>query len=434
MLAPAVGPRDSLRVTDALDAHRRPAADAGTYVEPTEPVGAWWTARFALVWFGAWMGTLVPVQLLLPEQLERLDPAHKVRDFGLVNGVAGLLALVSLPLLGSWCDRTTSRFGRRRVWVAGGAVVFALGLAATGAQSHWIGVGLAWLVASLGMNAASVGLTATVADRVPERQRGTISGALYGPQAVGIVVGLLLVTTVVTTTRAGYLLLAVVVLVCAAPFVVRYREAVVPGAPRLSVVEVVASTWQVPRQNHDFAWAFGSRVLVNLGNALGTTYLLYFLTDGLRVADPEAELLVLTVIYLVLTLIATFVAGWLSDRSRRRRVFVAVASSLQALAALMLAGFPSLGVAMVAAGLLGAGYGAFMSVDQALVTQVLPDAASRAKDLGIMNVGSVGPQALAPLLASVLIAALGGYPTLFAVAGVTTLVGAAMVYRVRSVA
>lgn len=422
-------------MTDALDADRRAGAPSpSAYLEPTDPVGGWWTARFALVWFGAWMGTLVPVQLLLPEQLERLDPDHKVRDFGLVNGLTGLAALVTLPLLGAWCDRTTSRFGRRRVWVLGGAVTFAAGLLATGWQSHWVGVGLMWLVASLGMNAMSVGLTATVADRVPERQRGTISGALYGPQAVGVVVGLVLVTTVVTSIRGGYALLAAGVLVCATPFVLRYREAVVPGAPRLSAAAVVAGMWEVPRQNRDFAWAFGSRILVNLGNALGTTYLLYFLTDGLKVADPEGELLVLTLIYLVFTLIATFVGGYLSDRYLRRRVFVAVASCLQAVAALMLAGFPSLGTAMVGAGFLGAGYGAFMSVDQALVTQVLPDAASRAKDLGIMNVGSVGPQALAPLLASVLISGLGGYPTLFAVAGVTTLIGAVLVYRVRSVA
>ena len=82
---------------------------------------------------------------------------------------------------------------------------------------------------------------------------------------------------------------------------------------------------------------------------------------------------------------------------------------------------------------LGAGYGAYMSVDQALVTAVLPDAASRAKDLGIMNVGSVGPQALAPLAASLIIGELGGYPVLFAASGVTTVIGAVFVYRIRSV-
>jgi MFS family permease len=74
-----------------------------------------------------------------------------------------------------------------------------------------------------------------------------------------------------------------------------------------------------------------------------------------------------------------------------------------------------------------------MSVDQALITAVLPDASSRAKDLGIMNVGSVGPQALAPLAASLVINELGGYPVLFGTAGVITLLGAVLVYRIRSV-
>jgi MFS family permease len=72
-------------------------------------------------------------------------------------------------------------------------------------------------------------------------------------------------------------------------------------------------------------------------------------------------------------------------------------------------------------------------VDQALVTQVLPDAESRAKDLGIMNIGNNVPQALAPVAAALIIDQLGGYRVLFAFAGVFTLIGATMVYRIRSV-
>ncbi len=133
------------------------------------------------------------------------------------------------------------------------------------------------------------------------------------------------------------------------------------------------------------------------------------------------------------TLTATVGGGRVSDRTGRRRVFVALAAFSQAIACALLTAFPSFGVALVGAAFLGAGYGAYMSVDQALVTAVLPDAASRAKDLGIMNVGSVGPQALAPLAASLIIGSLGGYGVLFGTAGVVTIVGALMVYRIRSV-
>lgn len=401
---------------------------------PTVPVGRAWTARFALIWLGLWAAQLAPVQLLLPLQLEDVDPAHKVRDFGLVNGLAGLAALVALPLFGALCDRTRSRWGRRRVWVAGGVAGYVVGLLLTGAAGSWVAVAGAWLVAQLGMYAAMAGLTATIADDVPPGQRGTVSAAVYGPQALGIVVGLGLVTAVGGSPGAGYPLLTVLLVVVALPWVLRTREAD-PGArgrPR-SLAAAVRATWLAPDRHPDYAWAFGGRLLVNLGNALGTTYLLYFLADGLQVADPEGSLLILTLVYLVATVAATWGGGVLSDRTGRRRVFVAGAAALQALACTVLVVAPSWPSALVAGLLLGAGYGAYTSVDQALVTQVLPDPQAVAGELGVMNVAAVAPQALAPLLAALVIAELGGYGVLFTVAGVFTVLGALSVGRIRSV-
>lgn len=403
-----------------------------TTLAPTTPVARRWTAGFALVWLGIWMAWLVPVQLLLPDQLYDVDRAHRVRDFAVINGLVGLVSIVAFPLFGALCDRTTARLGRRRTWVVLGIAVFAAGLVLTGLQTRWTGVAAAWVVASLGYAMVSAGLTATIADRVPDAQRGMVSGAMFGPQALGIVLGIVAVGAV-EGTAARYALLAAGLVLLAVPFVLVHREATGGPAEPLRLAAVVAGLWVDPRANPDFAWAFVGRLLVNLGNAFGTTYLLFFLRDALEVADPEAALLRLTLLYLVGTVAATLVAGWLSDRTGRRRVFVAVASTIQAVAALLLAGFPSMGTALVAAGLLGLGYGAFLSVDQALVTAVLPDADDRAKDLGILNVGSAAPQALGPLLAGLVISSAGGYPALFALAGVVTLVGAALVYRIRSV-
>ncbi|MGH8960187.1 MAG: MFS transporter [Jatrophihabitantaceae bacterium] len=405
-----------------------------TLGEPTDRVPRGWTVRFGLLWFGLWMANLAPVQLVLPNQFDALDHAHKVRDFGLVSGLTGIAALLTLPLFGALCDRTRAHFGRRRIWMAGGTAVFAVGLLLTGVQSTWWAVGLAWLLATLGINMAAAGLTAAIADAVPEEQRGAISAAIYGPQAVGILVGVGVLTALNNSGVWGYLFLSAALLACAVPFLRYYRD--VPAAaesPALSLRSIVAGMWIDPRVNRDFAWAFGGRLLVNLGNAFGTTYLLYFLQDDLKLYDPDSGLLELTLVYLVFTLIATVLGGWLSDRTGRRRAFAATAAVLQAIASFQLTFFASFGMALVAAAFLGAGYGAYMSVDQALVTAVLPDAMSRAKDLGIMNVGSVGPQALAPLGASLIIGTLGGYPVLFGTAGVTTVIGALMVYRVRSV-
>lgn len=402
--------------------------------EPTERVSRGWTGRFTLLWFGFWMSWLVPVQLLLPNQLADVDPAHKVADFGLINGAAGVAALIALPLAGALCDRTRSRFGRRRFWMAAGVLVLAVALVLTGVQKSVAGAGVCWVLASIGFSMASAGLFAAVADQVPVPQRGIISGAIFGPQALGLLVGLVLLTTVVTSTAGGFAVLAVAVPLLSLPFVLRYRETpAARTATPLTLRNVGAAMWVSPRAHPDFAWAFGGRVMVNIGNALGTTYLLYFFRDGLKLKDPDGALLIVTAIYLLFTLLATYGGGSISDRTGRRRRFVAIAAVLQGIAALLLVAWPSFSTTEVAAAFLGAGYGAFLSVDQALVTQVLPDASSRAKDLGIMNIGNNVPQALAPVAAALIIDQIGGYRSLFGAAGLFTFIGALMVYRIKAV-
>ena len=190
-----------------------------TTAEPTVRVSRGWTGRFTLLWFGFWMAWLVPVQLVLPNQFAALDAAHKVRDFGIANGAAGVVALIALPLAGALCDRTRTRFGRRRVWMAAGVVVLALSLVAIGPQRSWVGVMVCWMFASLGFSIASAGLFAAVADQVPVTQRGIISGAIFGPQALGLLVGLALLAEVITGTASGYLVLAVAVVILSIPFV-----------------------------------------------------------------------------------------------------------------------------------------------------------------------------------------------------------------------
>ena len=407
-------------------------ADATTAVAAPPTRG--WTVRFAFAWLGLWAAQLAPVQLLLPLQLEDVDAAHKVRDFGLVNGAAGIAALVALPVFGALCDRTRSRFGRRRVWVAGGVAGFVVGLLLTGLAGSWPTVMGAWVLAQLGMYAAMSGLTATIADQVPAEHRGAVSAAVYGPQALGIVLGLGLITALNTGTGASYAVLAVVLALAALPWLLRAREAAPSPEERpRSVPAALRATWIAPSRHPDYAWAFAGRLLVNLGNALGTTYLLYFLTDGLRVDDPEGSLLILTLVYLVATVAATWGGGVLSDRTGRRRIFAGAAGLLQALACATLVIAPSWTATLIAGVLLGLGYGAYTSVDQALVTQVLPDASAVAGELGVMNVAAVVPQALAPLLAALVIASLGGYGVLFTLAGLTTVLGAVSVARIRSV-
>lgn len=414
--------------------------------EPSRRVPGRWIAAFAGAWFGIWMAQLTPVQLLLPEQIDAVRsgaPAAtsaegwigSVVAFGLISGASGLCALIAYPVAGALSDRTVSRFGRRRPWILGGALLFAVSLALLGLQTTYAGIGILWCLAIVGFCALSAALTATISDQVPVGQRGVASAWVSAPQAVGIVAGLLLVTSLALGALGGYLAVAALLLVLVAPFLVVAPDAPLARAdrPPATLRALVAGLWISPRRHPDFGWTLLGRILVNTGNALGTTLLLYFLLFGLRRRSAEDDLVLLTLVYMAVLVVATLVCGTASDRVGRRKPFVVGAAAAQAVAALLLAFVPDFGVALVAAGFLGAGYGAFLSIDQALATQVLPDPASRGKDLGVMNIATAVPQALAPLLGAGIVAALAGFSGLFLVSGAVTALGALAVLPIRSV-
>jgi MFS family permease len=399
-------------------------------------VSAWWSTGFTLAWLGVWMAQLTPVQLLLPEQvadvLGEAEWKTSVLQFGVVAGVAAVCTVVAYPVAGALSDRTTSRFGRRRPWIVGGALLFAASLGLLSFQHTMAGIVVGWSAATVGFCAMSAGLTALISDQVPVGQRGWISGLISAPQALGIIIGVLLVGEM--TIGQGYLVLAALVVLLALPFAARVPDPPVAatGVP-LTLRTLARGFWISPREHPDFGWTLLSRVLVNVGNALATSLLLYFLQYGLGRSTAEDDILLLVVIYAVTSVLAALVCGRMSDRLGRRKVFVLIASVLQVLAGLLLAGWPSFTMVTVTAGITGAGYGAFLAVDQALATQVLPDEQSRGKDLGIMNIASAIPQSLGPKIGAVLILLWGGFGAVFIASAVFGLLGALAVLPVRSV-
>ncbi|GAA4430927.1 hypothetical protein GCM10023148_35820 [Actinokineospora soli] len=231
------------------------------------------------------------------------------------------------------------------------------------------------------------------------------------------------------TIAAGYLIGAAVVVLAALPFTALREEpaAVRPRGPLLRGFVID------PRRYPDFGWAWLTRFLMNLGNAIALLYLLYFLDDAVGVEDPESGVLVLTALYAVALLSTVVVAGAWSDRAGARRVFVAGSGVVMAVAAVLLAVWQTWTGSVVAALVLGVGFGAYTAVDFALITQVLPAAADRGKDLGLVNIANTLPQVLAPVIAAPIVRSAGGYPALYAVAAAVGLLGAVLVFRIRSV-
>ncbi|HET9173389.1 MAG TPA: MFS transporter [Actinospica sp.] len=402
---------------------------------PSVRVRRGWISLLSIANLGLYIGYFGPLQELLPNQVQDIDPAHKTTALGIVTAVGALVAVLVGPLAGAASDATSSRFGRRRPWIAGGALLGCAGLALLSGQHGLIGVTLGWCVAQAGLNAMQAGLSAAVPDVVPVNQRGLVSGWVGLTQSLGVVIGVALVAEIITGQISGYLAVGLLVVLSALPMALRHPDPRVAEdrLPRFEARSALAAFRFPFRQHPDFAWAWSTRFLVQLGNALGTLYLLYFLRDKVKYSDPDNGLLVLILVYTLTTLLTVVVGGVLSDRSGRRKPAVIFSGYAMAGAALLLAVWETWIGAIVCAGLLGLGYGVYLSVDQALVTQVLPTAEDRAKDLGIINIANSAPQVLGPALAAPIVTYLGGYPSLYVAVAVVTILGSVFVTRIKSV-
>ncbi|MFD1657055.1 MFS transporter [Streptomyces caeni] len=403
--------------------------------EPVEPVGGGWTSALSLANGAIWVGWYGPLQILLASQAKDFAPGSgmsKETMLAWVTGAGAVVSLVANPVFGALSDRTTARRGRRTPWIVAGAAGGAASLLLlAGAGGPWT-MALGWCLVQLTLNAAFAAVTAAVPDRVPRLQRGSVGGWLGAAQILGVVGGTGLAAAA-GGVGAGYTACALFTLAGVLPYVMAYEDLRLPVAdrPAWSWRGFLAGFWLSPRLHPDLGWAWLTRFLINLSNALVLLYLLYYLRDRLHRGDPEQGVLVLTAVN-GLTLLATVVAGGIwSDRVGRRKPFVIWSGVLMAVATAALAVWQTWPGAIVAAAVLGVGFGVFTSVDFALMTDVLPTALDRGKDLGVINVANALPQVAAPALAAPVVTYLGGYRVLYLVAAVIGLGGALLVGRIR---
>lgn len=402
-------------------------------------VGASWLTLFGLAWLAIWAVQLTPVQLLLPLQLNTPGDEDTwitgVLWSGLVLSVGGVAGVIAGPLSGVLSDRTRSRWGRRRPWALGGALLTGIALVLTSLASTPLTVGAAWVAVSVGIAVMSAALTAMIADQLTT-QRGTASALVSSAQAVGIVVGVAAVVLLGLGVGASYAMLAVVIVVIGGGAALLLPDAAA-GSPTPAAQE--RRSWADRAgilRDGNFAWVLGSRLIVNIGNALGTALLLFFILYGIGSPASEAEdqLLLLIVIYTIFVVASSLVVGGVSDRTGRRKGFVVAAALVQGSAAVVILISPTLVGTGIAAALMGTGYGAYMAVSLALATDLLEREEDHARDLGVVNVSASLGQLIGPLLGAGLVALAGGFWLLFVAAGVFSVLGALLTLPVRPAA
>ncbi|MCX2184539.1 MFS transporter [Streptomyces sp. SKN60] len=370
--------------------------------------------------------------LLLALQIEQIDPANKVADFGLVSGVSAIFATIFNPVAGALSDRS----GRRNPWILTGGLLAVPVMLLLGSVNTILLVMIAWCLGQAVMNVYQAALTSVVPDRVPLAARGKASAAVGLGLPVGSTIGALVGAAFSDHYRTGYLVFGAIVAATAVLFTVCAREERMPPKAPMPV-RAQLGAFGSALKNHDFRWAFIGRALLILGYFAVAGFQLYILKDHTVLPaglTPEEAVAVLMPLNSVAMVVSTVLGGWLSDRYDRRKLFVGASAALAAVA-LLIPAVSSSWTAMLAFSVVnGLGFGCYMAVDTALVTMVLPKAEDAARDMGVLNIANAGPQIVAPFVASLIVSLSGGgYTALFVVAAVLSVLGALAVRPIRSV-
>ncbi|MBT2597433.1 MFS transporter [Arthrobacter sp. ISL-72] len=408
--------------------------------EPERRVRPLWTTGVVLVNVGINAAFFGPIQVLLGQQAAHFSEGDKEAILALVTGAGAAVSLVANPLFGAFSDRTTSGLGRRVPWVVFGAVLGAAALIALAGAPNIAVMTILWCLVQAGCNGAYAAITAAIPDRVPVPQRGAVGGLAAMGQTVGILLGAVIAAVVSGNFGLGYLVCAAALVAGVALYFFKSDDVPLPAAarPPFSLAGFAKGFWISPIRYPDFAWAWLTRLLVNIGNHMVTLYLLFFLTDTVHLEEtqgiePAFGVLILTGLYAVMVIITSVIGGPLSDRMGKRKPLVIASSAIIAVASLILAFAPNWAGAITGATVLGIGFGAYLAVDFALITQVLPSALDRGKDLGVINIASSLPQVLAPLIAFPFVTLWGGYVSLYIAAAVIGLLGAVFVVKIKGV-
>ncbi|WP_284984462.1 MFS transporter [Arthrobacter sp. efr-133-TYG-118] len=351
-------------------------------------------------------------------------------------GVAG--TMIIQPLIGVFSDRTRSRLGRRAPWSLVGVIIGAGFLVGVRFAPTVAVLVVLWTVAQVALNVALAPLSTTLADRVPEGRRGTISGigglgSFVGGLLGSVAAGVAFITVGVNSyfVFAGLVFVAVLLFV----FKVPDRSSLELSVPKFGWKRFFLG-FTCALRSRDYRWVWIARILLTFGYGVSGALGLYMLQSYVKPALSQAEATALTPLLMLAglpcTVLAIVVAGALSDKLKRRKSFVFVASVMMAAAMAIPLMSPTVTGLFVQGIVAGIAFGIYIPVDQALLVDVLPDPDAVGRDLGVAGLATNLGQALGPALAGAVVASSGGYGLVWVAALVLVGLAAVAIVPIRA--
>ena len=326
--------------------------------------------------------------------------------------VTMLMAAAIQPTIGAISDYTISRWGRRKPYIAIGATLDVLFLIGIGLSNSYLALVAFLVLIQFSSNFAQGPFQGYVPDLVPQKQVAFASALVGIMQTAGFVLGTIIITYGVTTD--DYLLpllfLGTIQLATAIGTLLWVREGRrARDRQGRSWRAIARSAWGTDiLREKSFLNLVISRLMFLAGINMLLGFYIIFMRRSL-VIPPDQEALWIPVtagIVALLTLIATIPSARLSDRVGRKPVIYA-ACAIGAAGMAVTAFSPSIEVFVLGVVAIGVASGTFLAVDWALMTDIIPKAAS-GRYMGISNIAVVAAGPFASVIGGLLLFVFGG--------------------------
>ncbi|HKW73680.1 MAG TPA: MFS transporter [Candidatus Dormibacteraeota bacterium] len=403
--------------------------------------------------------------LILPDMIiQFVGRANEGTASSLLKSMGTLVAVIWQPIVGGISDRTVTRWGRRRPFIAGGTIGDLLFLAGIALAGNYWWVAVLYFFLQFSSNTAQAPYQGLLPDVVPERQRGHASGYYGVANLAGIASGTVGAGVLLARYGRGAAILSIalvlVTTMLATIFFVPDRRTPVERQFQ-SLKELLRKTFGVPLRNVNFVWLMVSRLLIFMGFGGLQNYAFFYFDNVFFHHDRKATTLAATTLLGIAISVAALVswpASRVSDRTGRRPlIFVAglagavgslvlVFSHYQWLPGRLLDPLatalkvPDLAAQATLTGvLIGLGLGVFFSVDWAFIQDTIPPHQGGLY-MGFSNIATAGAGIAAvavggPLLdifnrGPLILGLPGGFPVVFGLFVVWFVIGSLSILKV----
>lgn len=371
-------------------------------------------ARFSLIYalgnVGAFLCFVPLIGLLLPQRLNVLDPADGGRLLSWALLLGAVMASVANIAAGAISDRLLARQGSRLPMVAAGFVLTMASYAALALSTTAVALVASFLLFQLVFNMLFSPLLALATDHLADSQKGRLFGLLGLGLPLAQASTFVIVSVDLPSMGTQLALIGLLAALCLGPLLLAGRSAIdaLDPAPAMHAPAQADTPLQERAAarglglSRDFMLAWSARLLVQCAATAMGSYLFLHLAALARV-DPtlgteEQMFGTLSLIGGLVGMATGWALGWASDRQQRRRPFLWVTALMVAAGCALVA--VSDGPALLASyALFAIGLAGFLTLDGALIAQLVRPSPRRAAALGFLNLTNTLSAIIVPALA-----------------------------------